>query len=349
MRRVLVAAGVLAIVVLAAIAGARAAGLGARAAPESNLYVAISRSDDETAAREIEVIDTVSGERSLFDIGTRISALALSPDRRTLYVGADDGRLLLVDPTNGATYAAIPSRRASWIVATPGRDEVILVGADPAGITLSRVDVASRREVKSVLITGAAPGRPAIRGGELLLPYVVRPDNSLGQYNATTLELTLASRIARIGGRTALGLPQVHLTSQGAAAYLAQWDSGLAAVRLVSGVAGEGKPREVLLGVTSPGSERVLRGLQEVQSSLVSAADGGLHVCVGNAELAARYVVGTDQRLVGSECGQLARVTDRVYLAVRGKPRVAVIDGVSGRILRDLLLPGIPVFVTSGS
>src|SRR5918995_1245328 len=97
MRRVLLAAGVLAIVLVAA----RAIGLGTRAAPESQLYVAISRSDDETAAREIEVIDTASGERSLFDVGTKITALALAPDRRTLYVGADDGRLLLIDPTNG--------------------------------------------------------------------------------------------------------------------------------------------------------------------------------------------------------------------------------------------------------
>ena len=70
---------------------------------------------------------------------------------------------------------------------------------------------------------------------------------------------------------------------------------------------------------------------------------------VMNAEYAARYLVGAEQSVVGSECGQLARVLDRMYLAVRGKPRVAVIDAASGRILRDLLLPGIPVFVASGS
>ena len=349
MRRVLLTAGVLSVVILAVLVGARAVGLGTRAAPESHLYVAISRSDDETAAREIEVIDTASGERMLFDVGSRISALALSPDRRTLYVGADDGRLLLVDPTNGATYAEIPTRRASWILAPPGRDDVILVGADPAGISVTRVDVPNRREAKSILITGAAPGRPVLRGGELLLPYVVRTENSLGQYDSVTLERSTASLVARIGGRTALGLPQVHLTPQGSAAYLAQWDSSPAAVRLLAGVAGETKPQELLLGVTSPGNDRPLRGLLEVQSSLTSAADGTLHVCVGNSDFAARYVVGTAQRLVGSECGQLTRLADRVYLAVRGKPRVAVIDAASGRILRDLLLPGIPVLVASGA
>ena len=349
MRRVLLAAAVLAIVVLAVLVSARAVGLGTRAAPESHLYVAISRSEDETAAREIEVIDTASGERTLFDVGTRISALALSPDRRTLYVGAEDGRLLLVDPTNGATYAVISSRRASWILAPPGRDDVILVGGDPAGISVTRVDVPNRREAKSILITGAAPGRPAIRGGELLLPYVVRTDNSLGQYDALSLERSVASLVGRIVGRTALGLPQVHLTPQGSAAYLAQWDSSSAAVRLLTGVAGETKPKELLLGVTSPGNDRPLRGLLEVQSSITSAADGTLHVCVGNSDFAARYVVGTAPRLVGSECGQLARLADRVYLAMRGKPRVAVIDAASGRILRDLLLPGIPVLVASGT
>lgn len=348
MGRVLLAAGVLAIVLVAALVGARAIGLGTRAAPESHLYVAISRSDDETAAREIEVIDTASGERSLFDVGTKITALALAPDRRTLYVGADDGRLLLVDPTNGATYAQIYTRRASWILTPSGRNEVILVGADPAGISLTRVDVTERREARSILITGAAPGRPSLRGNEILLPYIVGRDNSLGLYDSVSLDRSVASLISRVVGRQALGLPQVQLTPQGSAAYLAQWDSSPAAVRLVTGVAGETKPQELLLGVTSPTDARPLRGLLEVQSSLTSAASGTLHVCVGNAEYAARYVVGVAQQLVGSECGQLVRVMDRVYLAVRGKPRVAVIDAASGRILRDLLLPGIPVFVAGG-
>jgi hypothetical protein len=348
MRRVVLAAAVLAIVVVAALIGARAVGLGTRAAPESRLYVAISRSDDETAAREIEVIDTASGERSLIDVGTRITALALAPDRRTLYVGADDGRLLFVDPTNGAIYAHVLTRRASWILTPPGRDDVILVGADERGISLTRVNVTDRREAKSILITGAAPGRPSLRGGEVLLPYVIGRDNSLGLYDSVSLARSVASLVARVVGRQALGLPQVQLTPQGSAAYLAQWDSSPAAVRLVTGVAGETKPQELLLGVTSPSDATPLRGLREIQSSLASAADGALHVCVGNAEYAARYVVGAEQRLVGSECGQFARVVDRLYLAVRGKPRVAVIDAASGRILRDLLLPGIPVFVASG-
>lgn len=349
MRRVLLAAAVVAIVVVAVLVGARTMGIGTRAAPESLLFVAISRSDDETAAREIEVIDTASGERSLIDVGVRVTALALAPDRRTLYVGADDGRLLLVDPTNGATFAHIPTRRASWILTPPGRQEIVLVGTDPAGISLTRVDVIERREVKSLLVTGAVPGRPSLRGSEILLPYVVGRDNTLGLYDSVSLDRSVASLVTRIVGRLALGLPQVELTPQGSASYLAQWDSGAAAVRLVTGVAGETRPQEIVLGVTSPSDATPLRGLREVQSSLTSAADGTLHVCVGNAEFAARYVVGTEQRLVGSECGQLVRVVDRVYLAVRGKPRVAVIDAASGRIVRDLLLPGIPVFVASAS
>ncbi len=349
MRRVMLVAVVLAVVVLGLVLGARSVELGARAVPESRLYVAISRSDDETAAREIEVIDTASGERSLFDVGARITALTLSNDRRTLYVGTEDGRLLLVEPTSGATYAAIPTRRASWILAPPGRDEVILVGSDPSGFSVTRVDVVNRREVKSVLFSGAVAGRPAISGGELLIPYVVPRENSLGRHDLVSLDRKVASQVRRITGRLALGLPQVHLTSGGSAAYLSQWDSSLAAVVLLTGVADEPTARELLLGVTSPGNDRLLRGLLEVQSSITSATDGALHICVGNADFAARYVVGAEQRMVGSECGQLARVADRVYLAVRGKPRIAVIDATSGRIVRDLLLPGIPVFVASAT
>ena len=350
MRRVLLGVAVLAILAAGVVAGARYVGPGSQPAPASRLYVAISRSDDESAAREIEVIDTASGERSLFDIGARISALTLAPDRKTLFVGLDDGLLLLVDPQSGVRYGEIRSRRASWILPL-GTTEVLLVGSSPTGGAIAKVDVPRRREV-AVAELDALPGQPVVRGGELLVPVVARNDtraavlgpNSLAVYSTATLSRSANALVASMTGRVSLGHPIAHLAPSRGVAYLAQWDSGPAAARLLIGVAGEAKPSEVLVGVTTPGTERPLRGLASVQSSLASTPDGVLHACTGSAELAARYVVTEAARLVGSECGQLVRVAERMYLAVRGKPRVAVIDAASGRAVRDLLLPGIPVF-----
>jgi len=350
MRRVLVAVGLLALVIVGVLVGSRSFGPGTQAAPGSRLYVAISRSDDETAAREIEVIDTISGERSLFDIGARISALTLSPDRKTLYVGLDDGMLLLVDPTSGVRYGEIRSRRASWI-SPLGPAEVLLVGTSPTGGAITKVDVQARREV-AISELDALPGQPVVRGGELLVPIAARNEtsrdaasvNSLAAYSTNTLARLDTRVVARLTGRVTLGQPIAYLTPGNEVAYLAQWDSSPAAARLLVGVAGEAKPREVLIGVTSPGTDRPLRGLAAVQSSLASAPDGALHACTGNTDLAARFVVADGVRQVGVECGQFARVGERMYLAVRGKPRVALIDP-GGRAVRDLPLPGIPVLV----
>lgn len=351
MRRGFVAIAVLVIAAIVLLIGSRSFGPGTQPAPASRLYVAISRSDDESAAREIEVIDTASGERSLFDVGGRISALTLAPDRKTLYVGLDDGLLLLVDPQSGVRYGEIRSRRASWILPL-GASEILLVGSSPTGGAIAKVDIPGRREV-AVAEIDALPGQPVVRGSELLIPVVARNDtrtaslgpNVLAVYSTATLSRSGSILVAQMAGRVALGHPIAHLAPSRGVAYLAQWDSGPAAARLFIDVAGESQPREVRVSVTTPGTERPLRGLAAVQSSLASTADGLLHVCTGSAQLAARYLVGDAARLVGSECGQLVRVEDRLYLAVRGKPRVAVIDGSSGRSLRDLLLPGIPVLV----
>lgn len=343
MRRALIAVAALAVVVLAVLVGARSVGPGTRPAPETRLYVAISRNEDETDAREIEAIDLGSGERTLFVVGARITALTLSSDRRTLFVAVDDGRVLLVDPNDGVTFGEIRSRRALWLVAVPGRNEVVALSHDGAATTVTRLAAAGRREEASAQLPGALPGRPAIRGGELLVPTWWSGTNSLARLDVVTLDQAASSIVTRFSDRLQLGEPQVEVTPQGEAAYLAQWDSGPAAARLVTGIVGERGSRETLLALAGSAPGRALRA--PLQAALASAADGTLHVCMGNERSAVRYVVGADTRVVGSECGQLARAGDRMYLAVRGKPRVAVIEPMSGRILRELLLPGIPFLV----
>src|SRR5256885_1645987 len=76
-------------------------------APRSAVFVAISRSADEADAREIEAIDLTAGTRDLFDAGGRITAMALSPDRRSLYVGLDGGRVTFLDATTGIEFGDV--------------------------------------------------------------------------------------------------------------------------------------------------------------------------------------------------------------------------------------------------
>jgi hypothetical protein len=111
------------------------------------------------------------------------------------------------------------------------------------------------------------------------------------------------------------------------------------------------KPREVLLPATASSDGRPLRGLLEVQSSIALLDDGTLHACIGNADVATRYRVKTDDpkpERVGSECGQLALGADgTTYLAIRGKPQVAILSRDTGKIQRTLALPGIAVFAAA--
>ena len=346
MTRAAAILAVLAVAATAALVSARALGIaGDQPAPASRLYVAISRSDDETAAHEIEVIDTASGERRLLDIGLRISALALSPDRRTLYVATDDGRVLLHDPNTGGFIAEIRTRRLTTLL--PIGDDLYGVsgGREGSGAAV-RIDVKARREVAATAVPGLA-GRPAYAAGTLYVPYVDGARNALARLSVPSLE-TLETRVPNLVlGRTVFGAAHAHVLSDGALAYLGQWDSQRAGARLTV-MSGDAPVSEVVLPVTQPGSERPLRGLLEVQSALTSGPSRAIHACVGNAEIAARYVVrGSAAERVGSECGAYIRAEDRLYLAVRGKGRVAVIDPASGRATRDLLLPGIPVAVAT--
>src|SRR5260221_8635568 len=107
-RRLLLALGVLLLIAAGAAVATVGLGIGplaVRPAARSVVYVAISRSTDEADAREIEAIDLAAGSRDLFDAGGRITAMALSADRRSLYVAVDAGRIQFLDATTGSRFA----------------------------------------------------------------------------------------------------------------------------------------------------------------------------------------------------------------------------------------------------
>src|SRR5438045_431478 len=96
------------------------------AAARSVVFVAISRSSDESDAQEIEAIDLDAGTRELFDVGSRITALALSADRRSLYVGLDGGKIVMLDATTGSRFGAVDLGGPAVVSLVPTADSKTL-------------------------------------------------------------------------------------------------------------------------------------------------------------------------------------------------------------------------------
>jgi hypothetical protein len=346
---------VIAVVVLALLAGgallvARSAGLGPfAAASASRVYVAISRSDDETDAREIEVIDVATGERDLFTVTGHITALAVARDHRTLFVGTSDGRVLLLDPSRGSLFRTLAVRGPVFHL-LPLDDPARLAVVTSAGLALW--DVIATRELGTLAIDGTPVGRPALRASEVLVPV----SDAQAQMNAlvvATLEPLSASRwgVTRIVGRMPSGVPQVIVNVEGQPVFLAQFDPAIGGARLQIGALDQPRPRELVLAASTSSDGRPLRGLLQVQSSLGLGRDGVVHACIGNADVATRYRLARGAEAperVGSECGQFVVAADgTAYLAVRGKPQLAVLSSETGKVVRGLPLPGIAVLAAS--
>ncbi len=349
MGRAIVAVVLLALVLGGALLVARGAGLGPLAAAStSRVYVAISRSDDETDAREIEVIDTASGERDLFAVAGHITAIAVARDHRTLFVGTSDSRVLLLDPSRGTTFRTLAVRGPVFHL-LPLADTSRLAVVTSAGFALWDVDAA--REIGAIALDGSPLGRPAERAGEVLVP-LGDPQTSLNGLVVVRLDPLSARRsnVTRIVGRQPSGVPQVVVNVEGQPVYLAQYDSAIGAARLEIGAL-DPRPRELVLTASTSGDGRPLRGLLEVQSSLARGANGVVHACIGNVDVATRYRIQRGAEAperVGSECGQFAVSADgTAYLAVRGKSQLAVISPDTGKVVRGLPLPGIAVLAAS--
>ena len=172
MRRVLFA--VTAVVLLAvAVVAAVAVGVGpfARGAAGSVVYVAISRSTDEADAREIESIDLVAGTRELFDAGGRITALAVSPDRRSLYVALDGGRVVFLDATTGTRFGDVDLRgpRITSLVPAPDGRTLYAVAVTNVQSWVVPIDLDGRTAGDPIVLQATA-GAAILRGDTLIVP-----------------------------------------------------------------------------------------------------------------------------------------------------------------------------------
>jgi len=339
-RRPLIAIGVV-VVVLAAGAVAYVRGIGPLAsptAPASVVFVAISRSTDETDAHEIERIDLAAGTRDLFDVGARISAMALSPDRRSLYVAQDGGMVVLLDATTGSPFGAVGLGARGIVSLSPTADghSLFAVTVSSGTSAVVPIDLDARKAADPIAL--AASAGPAVLWGDAL----VVPHGDVRGLQVAFVDVVTRTVTARLVLPRGTLVPPpafpVGATGTGIAAFDAPFAGGLGLrVYLVS------DPlhwTDVSLGGPLP-----LGPARQVGPSIHAAAtaDGTIHVCSTAGTAARRYVLGPDLKTVGTagDCGPLAG-GDALLMATRVPPQLVVIDEKSGKSLRTLPLAGVP-------
>jgi hypothetical protein len=340
-RRTLIALGTL-ILVVAAAAIAYLNGVGPLApptAPRSVVFVAISRSTDETDAHEIEAIDLDAGTRSLFDAGGRITAMALSPDRRSLYVALDGGKVVLLDAMTGSQFGAIDLAGPTVVSLAPTPDGRTLFAIAVTNIqsAVVPIDLATKKAGDPLTFPLTA-GAAIIRGDTLIVPLGVGSELQVAFIDVGTR--TLTSRLVLPRGSL---IPAAAFRISGTQTGIVAFDGGL----------GRGAVGLRLYLVTDPlhWSDLVLQapfpqGLSRRQVSIglqvVTSAEGTIHVCSIAGDAGLHYIV-VDLKVttVRTECGPLAG-GEEILMARRDPAQLLVLEDKTGKIVRTLPLAGVP-------
>lgn len=342
MRGPLVALGVLTFVVVAG-AIAYLLGVGPLAPPtaaRSVVFVAISRSADETDAREIEAIDLAAGTRALFDAGGRITALVVSPDRRSLYVGLDGGKVVLLDASTGSPYGSVDLGGPSIVSLVPTADGRTLFAVAVTNVqsAVVPIDLTTKKTADAITLPMTA-GAAVLRGDALVVP--------LGDARA----LQVAFVDVKTRAVTArLTLPRGSLVAPAA------FDIGSGRTGVVAFDGGPGGGATGLrvylitdalhwsdIALQAPFPQGVARGQIFIGLQAAAGLGGSIHVCIAAGSAARRYVIGPDLKgtNVGSDCGPLAG-GDGILLARRDPAQLVVVDEKTGKTTRTLPLAGVP-------
>jgi outer membrane protein assembly factor BamB len=343
-RRPLIALGVV-VLLLAVAAIAYLVGLGPLApqtASGSVVFVAISRSTDEADAREIEAIDLTAGTRQLFDAGGRITAMALSADRRSLYVGLDGGKIVLLDATTGSQFGAIDLGGPGVVSLAPTADGRTLFAVAVTNISSSVVpiDLAAKKALEPITFTSIMSGPAVVAGDALVVPLGDARGLQLAFIDVNTRAVMSRTTLPRGSLVPPLAF-RIGRTQAGIFAFDPGFSGGLPGMRVYV-LADHTHWSEVALQAPFPAGlgqgRSVLIGLQAA-----ATADGTIHVCAGAGTSARRYVIGTDLKAVsaGSDCGPLVG-GDQILMAKRDPAQLLVLDGHSGKTVRTLPLAGVP-------
>jgi hypothetical protein len=335
-RGLLIAVGAI-VVLIGAVAIAYLLGLGPLSRPaaaRSVVFVAISRSSDEADAQEIEAIDLDAGTRQVFDAGDRITALALSADRRSLYVGLDAGKIAMLDATTGSKFGAVDLGGPNVVSLVPTADGSTLFAITITNLqsTVVPIDLATKKPADPIVLPATA-GTSVISGGMLIVPLGDPQRMQIAFVDVRTRAVSSRLTLPR-GTLTA----PVAFTAVGGRTGVAAYDPGLtggAGLRIYW-IADPLHWTDQTLQAPSP--FRVGVGLQ------VAPSDAGIvHVCTIAGTAARRYVIGTDGRATstGTDCGPLSG-GDRILMARRDPAQLLVLDEQTGRTLRTLPLAGVP-------
>lgn len=342
MRRTLfVLGGLILLVLIVAVAYVNGIGpLAAPSAPRSVAFVAISRSTDETDAREIEAIDLDAGTRSLFDAGARITAMTLSPDRRSLYVGLDGGKIVLLDATTGSQFGAVDLGGPAIVSLVPTADGRTLFAIAVTNIqsTVVPIDLAAKTAGDPLTFPLTA-GAAVLRGETLIVPLGVGSELQVAFIDVRTR--TVTSRLVLPRGSL---IPAIAFAVSQTQTGIVSFDGGL----------GRGATGLRLYLVTDPLHWNDLalqapfpQGLTRRQISIglqaVTSAQGTIHVCsiVGDAGWLHYVVTDLVAAAPTTECGPLAG-GDRILMARRDPAQLLILDDKTGKTLRALPLAGVP-------
>ena len=336
MRGPLIAVGAI-VLLIGAVAIAYALGLGPLARPtaaRSVVFVAISRSSDEADAQAIEAIDLDAGTRQLFDAGDRITALALSADRRSLYAGLDGGKIVMLDATTGSQFGSVNLGGPTVVSLAPTADGTTLFAVTVTNIqsTVVPIDLGTKKAADPIVFPMTA-GTAVINGGTLIVPLGDPQRMQIAfvdvRTRAVTSRLTLprGTMVAPVAFTTGAGRTGIVAYDPGFTG-----GSGLRIYWITDPLHWTDQTLQ------APSPFRVGVGLQ------VAASEAGIvHVCTIAGTAARRYVIGIDARATnaGTDCGPLIG-GDRILMARRDPAQLLVLDEKTGKTLRTLPLAGVP-------
>jgi hypothetical protein len=343
-RRPLAAAGVALLLLAAAVTYVLSVGpLAPASAARSVVFVAISRTSAETDAREIEVIDLDAGTRQLFGVGARVTTLALSSDRRSLYVALAGGQIAFLDATTGSQFRAVDLGEPDVVslVPTPDGHTLFAVTATDLQSSVVPIDLLTTQTRTAVTFDMTA-GPAAIRGDALVVPLGDNRRLELAFLDVHTG--ALSSRVALpLGGSL---VPPAAFPIDARRIGILAFDGGFSDSESIVRMYLLTDPShwdEVygLLGPSFPDAPQ----LQPVGIGLqaAAAADGTIHVCTTVGTVARRYVVSTElmSTSAGTDCGPMAG-GDQILMAKGDPPQLLVLDAASGRTIRTVPLAGVP-------
>lgn len=340
MRGPLIAVGAT-VLVVGAVAIAYVLGLGPLARPAaapSVVFVAISRSSDEADAQEIEAIDLDAGTRQLFDAGDRITALALSADRRSLYVGLDGGKIALLDATTGSHFGTVDLGGPSVVSLVPTSDGNTLFAITVTNIqsTVVPIDLAAKKPAAPIVLPMTA-GPGVIEGGSLIVPLGDPQRLQVAFIDVNTRAVSSRLTLPR-GSLVPPTAFRISDTRTGIAAFDGGFSGGGLRVYVVTD---QLHWTDVALQAPFPQGQR--GGQIGIGVQAAATAEGMVHLCSIAGTNARRYVIGIDSRATsaGSDCGPLIG-GDRILMARRDPAQLLVLDGATGKTLRTLPLAGVP-------